>query len=175
MYHVHHRDHEMHTNNDIGPASSAAVLEPSGVHSRPLGEAMNQIVAALSKGQSQSGQVYGVVVYGKWHRKRRPNYLDATGTFFRAYLRGLQALSRITNVILTHPEEDHVRTVQAKHFGDVRFFVGRGASREIKDKVQPTPGIYIISSHLDVKLLEMPCTALKAMGDPIIVVDQVGG
>jgi hypothetical protein len=144
----------MHTNSDYATASSAAVLEPTGVHPRPLGEAMKQVVAALSKGQSGSRNVYGVVVYGKSHRRHRPNYLAATGAFFRAYLRGLQALSRITHVILTHPDEDRVRTLETRDVGDVRFFWGTASSTDIKEKVHPSPGIYIISSHLDAELLE---------------------
>src|SRR5436190_5906484 len=123
----------MHTDTDIATSSSAAVLEPSGVHPRPLVEAMNQVVAALSKGHSRSRHIYGVVVYRKSRRQAKPNYLDATGTFFRAYLRGLHALSRITHVILTNPEQDHLRTLETKDFGDVRFFVGTAAPRDIKE------------------------------------------
>lgn len=134
-------------------SASAAVLEPSGVHPRQLGEAMQQVTAALSKEHSASSGVYGVVVYRN-RRSESRNYLAATGSFFRAYLRGLEALSRITHVILSHPEQDHLQTLGAKEFGDVRFFVGKATPRDIREKIQPSPGIYIISSHLDTGLLE---------------------
>jgi len=144
----------MHNDSDFATSSSAAVLETSGVHPRPLEEAMKQVVAALSREQSRSRHVYGVVVYRKSRRQSRPNYLAATGTFFRAYLRGLQALSNIMHVVLTHPDEDHLRTLEIKDFGDVRVFLGRSSLKDIKEKMQPSPGIYIISSHLDSGLLE---------------------
>jgi len=115
---------------------------------------MKQVAEALSKGRSDSSLAYGVVVYGKEHREPKPNYLVAAGTFFRAYLRGLQALSSITDVILTSPGEDHFQTLEAKDFGDVRIFVGNATPKDIKEKMQPSPGIYIISSHLDASLLE---------------------
>jgi hypothetical protein len=142
------------TNSELATSASAAVLEPSGVHPRPLGQAMKQVVAALSKEQPDSSLAYGVVVYGKSRREPKPNYLATTGIFFRAYLRGLQALSRITHVIVTHPEEDHLQTLEVKDFGDVRFFLGTATPRDVKQKMQPSPGIYIISSHLDASLLE---------------------
>jgi len=140
--------------SDSATSASAAVLEPSGVHPRRLGRAMEQVVGALSKERSTSSLAYGVVVYAKKRRARKPNYLAAAGTFFRAYLRGLQALPSIADLILTAPEEDHLQTLETKDFGDVRFFVGKSTHRDIKQKIQPSPGIYIISSHLDASLLE---------------------
>lgn len=134
--------------------TSAAVLEPSGVHPRTVGRAMEQVAAALSKGRADSSQAYGVVVYDKEHREPKPDYLAAAGTFFRAYLRGVQALSGIPDVILTSPDEDHFQTLEAKGFGDVRIFLGNATPKDIKEKMQPSPGIYIISSHLDASLLE---------------------
>jgi hypothetical protein len=146
---------EMPVLDDFATPTSAEVLEPSGVHPRQLGLAMKQVIAALStKGQSSSGLAYGVVIYGGKHRKTRPNYLATVSTFFRAYLRGWRALSNIPDLILTSPDQDHLQTLEAKDFGDVRFFVGRATLSDIKVKIQPSLGIYIISSHLDTSLLE---------------------
>jgi len=142
------------TSNESATPTLAAVLEPSGIHPRTLERAMKQVVAALSDGRSGSSLVYGVVVYSKKHREPKPDYLASAGTFFRAYFRGLQALSCITSVILTSPKEDHLQTLEAKDFGDVRFFMGRATLRDIKEKIKPSPGIYIISSHLDRNLLK---------------------
>jgi hypothetical protein len=64
--------------NDVGTASSAEVLEPSGIHPRPLKQAMKQVAAVLSKEQSGSSRMYGVVVYGTRLREPKPNYLAAT-------------------------------------------------------------------------------------------------
>src|ERR1700687_947824 len=118
------KDDAMPASPEFAIPTSAAVLEPSGVHPRTLGRAMEQVAEALSKGRSDSSLAYGVVVYGKEHREPKPNYLAAAGTFFRGYLRGLQALSSITDMILTSPEDDHFQTLEAKDFGDVRIFLG---------------------------------------------------
>lgn len=148
------RDDAMPVALEVAISASAAVLEPSGVHPRTVRRAMEQVTAALSKERADSSQAYGVVVYGREHREPKPDYLAATGTFFRAYLRGVQALSGIPDVILTSPDEDHFQTLEAKGFGDVRIFLGNATPKDIKEKMQPSPGIYIISSRLDASLLE---------------------
>jgi hypothetical protein len=158
--------------NEIATPTSAAVLEPSGVHPRELGRAMKQVIAALSKGQSGSSLVYGVVVYGRKHGKPKPDYLATAGTFFRAYWRGWTALSHIADAILTSPAQDHFQTFEAKDFGDVRFFVGKATPTDIKEKIQPSPGIYIISSHLDVSLLEnlgLPLLPRRFRDVPLVI------
>jgi hypothetical protein len=139
---------------DFMGSTSAAVLEQSGVHSRSLDQAMEQVTAALSKGRSSPRLVYGVLVYGKRDRAWKPNYLAAAGTFFKAYLRGFKVLSRVTDMITTHEEQGHLRALEAKDFGDVRFFVGEATRKDVKEKMKPSPGIYIISSHLDAHLLQ---------------------
>lgn len=63
-------------------STSATVLEATGIHPRPLGRAMRKVVAALCDEGSGPSRVYGVVVYRKHHKERRPDYLDATGNSF---------------------------------------------------------------------------------------------
>jgi hypothetical protein len=133
--------------------TSAEVLEPSGVHARQVDQAMKQVIDALSEEPSKSTLAYGVVLYSRKHRKLKHQYLAAAGTFFRAYLRGWHALSHISHMILTSADQDHLQTLEAQDFRDVRFFVGRATPKDIKDKMQPSPGIYILSSHLDAALL----------------------
>ena len=130
-------------------STSAAVLEPSGVHPRGLGRAMKQVAAALSKGQSSS-PLYGVVVYSKKHKGHQRNYIAATGKFCKAYLRGVQA---IKTVMQTSLEKDHLRTLEAKDFGGVRFF-GKATLKSVQKEMKSSPGVYIVSSHLDAGLLK---------------------
>jgi hypothetical protein len=144
----------MRVSTDIATQTSAAVLEPSGVHSRHPSDAIKKVIAALTKGQSHSDRVYAVVVFSKKHSKTAPEYLATTSTFFRAYLRGWRALLHITELILTHPEQDHLQTIEDKSFRDVRFFWGHASLRDIKEKIRPTPGVFIISQHLGANLLE---------------------
>ena len=134
--------------------TSAAVLEPSGVHSRHLNDAIKEVVGVLSKGQSHSDLVYAVVVFDKKHHKTAPEYLATASTFFRAYLRGRRALLYLSEVILTHPDRDHLQSFEHKSFSDVRFFWGQASLRDIREKVRPTPGVFIIPQHLGTSLLE---------------------
>lgn len=153
-------------------SASAAVLERSGVRSRTVGRAMEQVTAALSKEKPSSSLVYAVVVYRKTHHEPKLNYLSAAGTFFKAYLRGFEALSRITHLLSTSPSRDHLRALEAKDFGDVRFYVGKATSKGVKQKVKPSPGIYIISSHLDADVLRnlrLPLLPKRLREIPLVI------
>ena len=147
----------MSGSTEITDATSAAVLEPSGVHRRHPTDAIKQVIAALSKGRSHSDLAYGVVVYSKGYPRTAPTYLATVSTFLRAYLRGWRALSQISQLIVTHQDEDHLQTLEAQSFDDVRFFWGHAPQRDIREKIRPTPGVYIISNHLDAHLLENLC------------------
>lgn len=144
----------MGASTDVAMQTSAAILEPSGVHSRHPSDAIEEVIAALSRRQSHSDRVYAVVVFDKKHPKTAPEYLATTSTFFRAYLRGWRALLHITQVILTHPDQDHLQSIEDKTFRDVRFFWGHASLRDIREKIRPTPGVFIIPHHLGTHLLE---------------------
>ena len=51
--------------------------------------------------------------------------------------------------MITHSEKDHVEALEGKEFGDVRVFRGKASIKDIK----PSPGVYIISAHLDPSML----------------------
>lgn len=133
--------------------SSAAVLEPGGVHSRPLNRAMEHVCTALSKGRSNANGVYGVLVFGKRHRHSKHNYLAATGAFLKAYLHGVKALPRFTDILTAHWDQNHVSKLEAKDLG-VRLFFGHQASKSVAQAMKPSPGVYILSPHLDEHLLK---------------------
>lgn len=162
----------MGASTDITTLTSAAILEPSGVHARRPSDAIKQVIAALSKGHSHSGLVYAVVVFDKKHAKTAPQYLASTSTFFRAYLRSWRALSHISEAILSHPDQDHLQTIADKSFRDVRFFWGQAPLHTIREKIRPTPGVYIISKHLDDDVLESLCLPPlpKAVRDVSLVI-----
>lgn len=162
----------MPVHSDVAASTSAAVLEPGGVYPRPLGQAMKKVADALSEERSESSQVYGVVVYSKLQKEPARNYLDAAGKFFWAYLRGFRALSHITHLVITHPNQDHLETLETKGFDDVRVFRGKATLKDIKEKIEPSPGVYIISSHLDAGLLRnlrLPLLPKPVREAPIVI------
>jgi hypothetical protein len=153
-------------------SNSAEVLEPSGIHARDLGRAMKQLVAALSKEHSAASPVYGVVVHGRKHGHKNNNYLTTIHTFFAAYRRGWETLSRIPDIYLTSSDQNPLQSLEMKDYGDVRLFWGTGSSQDVEKKIKPTPGIYIVFSHLDIGLLEdlsLPLLPARFRNIPLIM------
>lgn len=114
---------------------------------------MNIVTAALSHSKPGSAPTYAVLIYGKAGTGKTHNYLTAVRTFLNAYRRGLETLSAHSSAIFTHSDQDHVSSLKAINFGDVSFFWGRASAKEVEQRVDLRPGIYIFPSHLDHKLL----------------------
>lgn len=131
----------------------AAVLEPRRVQVRPVRKAMQQVTASLSKRGSSSSPVYAVMLYGK-RSAHNPNVLSATTAFLSAYKRAMAAVSEYTQVLLTHPDLDHLHSLEMKSFGNVYLYWGRATAEEVKKKIPTDPGIYILVSDLDADLLK---------------------
>src|SRR5215469_1397545 len=131
----------------------AAVLEPKRVQVRSVRKAMQEVTASLSKRRSRSSPAYAVMLYGTEHAQS-PNVLSATRTFFAAYKEAAAALSRHWDVIMTHPESDHMQALEVKSFGNVSLYWGPATAAEVKKKIPASPGIYILVSDLDSDLLE---------------------
>jgi hypothetical protein len=91
------------------------------------------------------------MVYGHKRVEHRPNYFAAAKTFAIAYRRGLAAISRIKVEVLSPPQEGHLKTLEPE--AHIRMFVGEASAKDIKQLVQPSPGIFIIASHLDASFL----------------------
>jgi hypothetical protein len=141
------------TSGSTAASSSAAVLEPGGFYPRARESAMNVVTAALSHPKSSSAPIYAVLLYGKPGTGKTHNYLTAVRTFFKAYRRGLETLSAHSGAFLTHFDLDHASSLKTINFGDVSFFWGRASAKEVQQRVDLRPGIYIFPSHLDHKLL----------------------
>jgi hypothetical protein len=151
--------------------SAAAVLEPSGVHFHTVGKAMERVTASLTKSSSSSSSVYAVMLFAK-KRPQHPNILSATRTFFTAYKRGIQALSQNAHVVLTHPDMDHVHSLDTKDFGDISLYWGKATAKEVKEKIPASPGIYILISDLDtglLKELDLPLVPKHLKNIPLVL------
>jgi len=129
----------------------ATILDASGVHSGKWDQALKQVAAGLSKEESPSNAAFAVMVYGHKRVELRPNYLAAAKTFAMAYRRGLAAISRIKGEELSSPQEGHLKTLEPE--AHIRIFLGEASAKDIKQLVQPSPGIFIIASHLDASFL----------------------
>jgi hypothetical protein len=141
-------------NTNVAAMSSAMVLEPKGVQTLDVGSAMEQVVAALLKNGPGSGAAYGVLVYGTRDPKPQPNMLVAAKTFFHAYHRAWKVLTNIADFTHAGSAKSPLQTIENKEFDHVRFFVGLATEKVLKDRVKPTPGVYIMTAHLDAKLLK---------------------
>jgi hypothetical protein len=141
-------------NTNVAAMSSAMVLEPKGVQTLDVGSAMEQVVAALLKNGPGSGAAYGVLVYGTRDPKPQPNMLVAAKTFFHAYHRAWKVLTNIADFTHAGSAKSALQTIENKEFDHVRFFVGLATEKVLKDRVKPTPGVYIMTAHLDAKLLK---------------------
>jgi hypothetical protein len=137
----------------MSSVTAAAVLEPSGLHFRPLGEAMKRVTASLTKSGPSSSSIYAVMVFEK-KAPQQANVLSATQTFFSAYRRGVRALSRNAHIVLTHPDIDHLHSLVTHDVDDVSLYWGKATAQEVKARIPGSPGIYIVFSDLDNNLMK---------------------
>lgn len=159
----------------IVSATAAAVLEPAGVHTLDVGNAMAKVVAALSEKRADAGDVYCVMVYHK-HSQPKPNVLSAAKVFFSAYKRALDSLANTDFLAVIKPEQEHPFGIVDDEALRVRFFWGKADAKALEERVKPSPGIYILTSHLDAHALHetgLPPLPKQVHGFPLVI--QVKG
>jgi hypothetical protein len=142
---------------------SAAVFDASGFRSGKWDQAVKQVAAGLSSGpasglssglggdEGAESPAYAIVVYDEKSAEGRSSYFAAARTFAKAYTRGLTAISRIQNEILSSGRAGQMKTLEPGD--DVRVFVGRPRRKEMEKKMELSPGVYIMPSHLDAGFL----------------------
>ena len=137
--------------------SSAALLEPSGIHTLEVRHAMDKLIEAASPERSHANAAYGVLIYHAAKKGPVPNIFSATGRFVRAYLKGWTALSKM-EVDIVGIGEGRKDRIDVFEQNDVRYFVkvfaGKAAVNALKREAKPSPGVYINTAHLDTLLLD---------------------
>ena len=137
--------------------SSAALLEPSGIHTLEVRHAMDKLIEAASPERSHAYAAYGVLIYHAAKKGPVPNIFSATGRFVRAYLKGWTALSKM-EVDVVGIGEGRKDRIDVSEQNDVRYFVkvfaGKAAVNALKKEARPSPGVYINTAHLDTVLLD---------------------
>ena len=137
--------------------ASAALLEPTGIHTLDVRHAMDKLIAAVSPEQSHANAAYGVVIYHAAKRVPAPNILSATGWFVQAYLKGWTALSKMEVGVVGAGEKGNALIGVLEH-SNVRYivkvFAGKAAVSALKKEAKPSPGVYINTAHLDTLLLD---------------------
>ena len=117
--------------------ASAALLEPTGIHTLDVRHAMDKLIAAVSPEQSDANAAYGVVIYHAAKRVPAPNILSATGWFVQAYLKGWTALSKMEVGVVGAGEKGTALIGVLEH-SNVRYivkvFVGKAAVSALKKK-----------------------------------------
>ncbi len=126
--------------------ASAALLEPSGIHTLDVRHAMAKLIAAVSPEQSHANAAYGVVIYHAAKRVPAPNILSATGWFVQAYLKGWTALSKMEVGVVGAGEKGNALIGVLEHSNVpgyiVKVFAGKAAVSALKKKeARPSPGV----------------------------------
>lgn len=138
--------------NTVAKASgSAMVLEPKSFHTLEIGRAMREVVAPLVSTQSCKSSAYGVLIWDQ--PKPEPNLLVAVDVFLKAYRKALNVLSHGSVHVEEKPATE-LQTIMDENFADVHFFVGSASERILEERVKPSPGVYIMTSHLNSGLLQ---------------------
>src|SRR5579863_651240 len=130
---------------------SATIFDATRVYSGNWEKAMQHVASGLSRKESGPSPAYAIVVHPTKRAKGTPNYLAAAKTFAKAYTLGLEAISRIKHEILTSPQQHRLQALEPEDY--IHVFLGKATSRDIKRLMQPSPGIYIMPSHLDAGFL----------------------
>ncbi len=137
--------------------SSAALLEPSGIHTLDVRHAMDKLIAAVSPERANYKAAYGVVIYHTAKRRPATNILSATGRFVQAYLKGWNVLSKmdIDIVGVRGKVNDRVGVLEHNEVCySVKVFAGKAAVSALRQEAKPSPGVYINTAHLDTFLLD---------------------
>jgi hypothetical protein len=137
--------------------SSAALLEPSGIHTLDVRHAMDKLIAAVSPERANANAAYGVLIYHAAKKVPAPNMLSATGWFVRAYLKGWTALSKMEVGVVGVGDKasGHIGVLQHSNVRYiVKVFAGKAAVSALKKEAKPSPGVYINTAHLDTLLLD---------------------
>jgi hypothetical protein len=137
--------------------SSAALLEPTGIHTLDVRHAMDKLIAAVPRERSHANAAYGVVIYHAAKRVPARNILSATGWFVRAYLKGWTALSKLEVGAMGAGEKKNALIGVLEHSNVgyiVKVFAGTAAVSALKKEAKPSPGVYINMARLDTLLLD---------------------
>lgn len=132
---------------------------------------MKQVVAPLLKNRASSGSAYGVLVYGQPLEEPQPNVLVAVQTFLKAYRVAWKALGQIPD-FMGRGKGVNFELFEAKRFEHVRFFFGRATEKDLKERVQAFPGVYIMTAHLEPSLLnslDLPQLPMRFRDLPLVM------
>jgi hypothetical protein len=156
-------------------SKSATILDASAVYSREWKEAIKKVAAGLSKPnpsreESRPHGAFAVLVGKAKGKQTAPIYLPAAKAFAKAYIRGLQAISRIKGEILKFPQERLLTALEPEDH--IRIFIGRTTEEEVQKQIRPDPGIFILGSHLDetfLTSLELPPPPELLLEVPMVI------
>ena len=133
----------------------AAVLDSSGVETRPVGQAIQRLCSEASAGSGKSHDLYGIIVYRKNDPEKPKNTLSAHNRVCKAYWHTWRVLRE--SGLHSVPHHGSGSKVVKKDFGDIRVTWGCTAPNEIKQDVESAPGtIFFMPSHLNASILGWP-------------------
>jgi hypothetical protein len=133
----------------------ATILDSGGIQTLDVGRALGEVSSALSAESSGSRSLYAIVVYKQNDRGRPTSNLDTWNAVFRAFWQSWRRLA-LTRFHWTSPDEDNLTTFRKRDLGDICVYWGRGTAKDVKQKIDPSPGVYLLLSHLDTESLGLP-------------------
>lgn len=136
--------------------TEAAVLGSAGVQTIPATKAIGKVRSALSVESPVPKDLYAIVVFSKNDPRKPANELSTWNALFRAYWQSWRRLTKLASLHLTPPSQDHLTTLNKQDFGDICVYWGRGKAEDVKKEIEPTPGVYILTSRLDTQSLGLP-------------------
>jgi hypothetical protein len=136
----------------VQPAS-AEILEAGGYQSLAVNQAMGKVRDVLSNRPSKSTDVFAVIVHEAHRISNDRSYLTVVNRFLEAYWKGWSTLSRLANEQKSSPRSNHIRTLKDQEAGDICIYWGQADAKDVKEKMDTSPGVYVIPSHLDSSLL----------------------
>jgi hypothetical protein len=151
---------------------SADILEAGKFHSLGVHQALGEVRAVLSNGPSQSRAIFAVIVHGEHRPAKDLNYLTVVNTFLKAYWKGWTSLSRLASEHKSAPRINHLRTLHDPGSNDICVYWGRTDAKDVREKMDTSPGVYVIPSHMDSSLLEslgLPHLPKRFQTSPLVI------
>jgi hypothetical protein len=157
--------------SNANPASpDAAVLGASGIQTLHVDQAMDKVRAALSTKGAASRDVYAVLVYGKNQRPDALDHFAAINAVLKAYWKGWRSLSRLK--ISPSSKSYDFQRISVPGSSDVCVYWGSANAKDAREKINTSPGVYLILSHLNASLLgsmELPQLPEQFRESPLVI------
>jgi hypothetical protein len=123
------------------------MIMAGGAKPLPAEEAFGTVRSVLCEGAKSSRNVYAVIVRGKLHSSKNPDYLSMMNSVISATKRGWSELWSLSEKNRVTSKSRRSPLIEVVERNGIRIYRGFTNPEEFKRMVVPAEGVYIFPSH----------------------------